>query len=837
MATFTVDLITGNIYLFNGNFTGSGSTPIVSGSTYPEVLNYGNLPIANTVTGEIYMVRVGSGTYPHDRKDAGFYYSAGGVWNALPSIPEYFKSDNFKVYDSVDHTKGIAFITSGITAGTFRNVKVQNSDGTVAYLTDLNTKVDTSIFNAYSGATNIRLNNIDDDMTFISGITDTKLNITDFNVYSGITETKFNTIHNYLGNGVISGFTITLDSGLTTISISKGLAVFYDYLPNSTTPIEFIKECSGRTGLIIDYLTSSVATYLAATTGGTIIQQTSPFSESDRRRYLPIGAVIHSNKTTINAVNNLPDVALGGFSQFNDLLDGLNNFNKSGNKFSPNGVNLSINKSNGYIFKRGVNFFIDTNNPHVRNLPALIAPANIRYRLSDGTEYADTNVISKYYESAVGVRSTLGNNDFTIQRITVFPSNLTRIQYGQHVYNSMDIAIRAITIETFTVEQNIAENGLLRAYLIVAGRTTNLSDEADAIFIECDKFGTMPLGGGGIIGTLQGAYDNSIIPQISTTTALGALTIKRGSAADTDTVLQIHNGTGGTASKIIGTGEGTFNGLILPKATGIGIKVDTVTPTFGWADMVGNITVRTGAGSGSAPTLAQYIGNIYQYSYGTVSGNIEVFNEYHVFHDFVPNTIMYIHTHWSTNVAPTGNVNWMYDVTYAKGYNQQAFATPVIIPVVSASTTAFNHMISEVQLSAPNGLILSTVNVSITSTSTTLTSATPLFTSADIGRTIAIVGAGVAGATLNTTITAFASSTSVTIANAASTTVTAQPNFRYVVINSNNIEPDGLLLVRTWRNSSRTADTLDVAPFLHFVDIHYQSTNLPTKNKNYPFYT
>jgi hypothetical protein len=36
MATFTIDLLTGDVYLFTGDFTGSGGTP-TSGATYPEV--------------------------------------------------------------------------------------------------------------------------------------------------------------------------------------------------------------------------------------------------------------------------------------------------------------------------------------------------------------------------------------------------------------------------------------------------------------------------------------------------------------------------------------------------------------------------------------------------------------------------------------------------------------------------------------------------------------------------------------------------------------------------------------------------------------------------------
>ena len=47
------------------------------------------------------------------------------------------------------------------------------------------------------------------------------------------------------------------------------------------------------------------------------------------------------------------------------------------------------------------------------------------------------------------------------------------------------------------------------------------------------------------------------------------------------------------------------------------------------------------------------------------------------------------------------------------------------------------------------------------------------------------------------------------------------------------IETDGLLAVMT----KLTANTTGVDPFLHYVDIHYQSTGLPTKNKAPNFYT
>lgn len=170
MATFTIDLLTGEIYLFSGDFSGSGSTP-TSGSTYPQVNNYTSLPSAASASGQIYLARSGVGTTVLNRHPAGLYYSTGSVWRYLGDTPDAFKSQNFQVIDSTDTSKSMMFQTSGITTGTNRILTIQNSDGTIAYLTDLNTKVNISAFADYTGTTT--------PATFLSK--------TAFNTYTGTT--------------------------------------------------------------------------------------------------------------------------------------------------------------------------------------------------------------------------------------------------------------------------------------------------------------------------------------------------------------------------------------------------------------------------------------------------------------------------------------------------------------------------------------------------------------------------------------------------------------------------------------------------------------------------
>lgn len=49
---------------------------------------------------------------------------------------------------------------------------------------------------------------------------------------------------------------------------------------------------------------------------------------------------------------------------------------------------------------------------------------------------------------------------------------------------------------------------------------------------------------------------------------------------------------------------------------------------------------------------------------------------------------------------------------------------------------------------------------------------------------------------------------------------------------SNHLEPDGVILTRT----ALTTNNMGVNPFVFYVDLHYQSTNIGTKNKSPNFY-
>lgn len=152
--------------------------------------------------------------------------------------------------------------------------------------------------------------------------------------------------------------------------------------------------------------------------------------------------------------------------------------------------------------------------------------------------------------------------------------------------------------------------------------------------------------------------------------------------------------------------------LVMDKASGGGMKVDLLNPTFGWRDIIGPIEIKT-AGA-TDPVWAVYRGSIYAYTFDTATA--EAFFTFHVPHDYVPGTDMHVHMHWSQIVVDSGgaagvpgNIEWSFDITYADGHGTAGgaadpFVAPITVTVVQqASTTQYGHMIAEVQFSNNGG--------------------------------------------------------------------------------------------------------------------------------------
>lgn len=375
-----------------------------------------------------------------------------------------------------------------------------------------------------------------------------------------------------LGTGITSFGGLTINADPSKFDVGALTAWFVDNTTDPMNPTRMEASFPANNGNSVTAMLTALATYVGVNSAGVIIQQTTPFTAAQRRTIIAIGQVIHSNHTIVNAVNNNPTVSYAPTNQLEDLMEGMGPFNMSGNVVSANGANLNINKTAGMIFKRGSNYVIDPLNPHQRTISSGTA-LTFRYRLQDSDEGADTTLIDPTQYDVAGVSTLVpAATNFTIQRVALFQTGLVRIQYGQAAYTNLANALAAIGTENFVYEQNIRENGLIIGYIVVRRNATDLSNAAQCQFVQAPKFAGGSAGGVGTVPTLQGAYNNSTTPEITTDATLGALSLKRGSAADTDAVLEIHNGAGTVKAQI--TGEGNFTGGIVDP-TRSDVKKDT----------------------------------------------------------------------------------------------------------------------------------------------------------------------------------------------------------------------------------------------------------------------
>lgn len=342
------------------------------------------------------------------------------------------------------------------------------------------------------------------------------------------------------GAGVATTFTIALGNGLIVDNITN---------PGTSTPISW----TAKTNVTVTNIGTQPLTFVAIDSGGNVIQSAVDFSETLHRQYIVIGTVIHTNLATVTAVNQGHHIASSGVAQLNDVMQSLGGFNVSGNVFSADGANLKLDKSQGEVFKQGANYATDASSPHnVTN--ASLNQLSFRYNNQTGAAGSSISDVDPNNYDLAGVTTSVPSNKFTIQRIFLFVSNLVAIQRGQTLYNSLADAKAAIQTETFLVNSSISPNGILRAFLIVKQGTTSLSSATDAFFLEAPKFGGTAGVGGLSVSTLQSAYDNSITPEILTDSTRGAVTMRRGSAADTDAVLEVQNNAG--SNKFLVQGDG-----------------------------------------------------------------------------------------------------------------------------------------------------------------------------------------------------------------------------------------------------------------------------------------
>lgn len=281
-------------------------------------------------------------------------------------------------------------------------------------------------------------------------------------------------------DGILSGCEIQTLSA-TQIRITAGRVGFTDYVTSSTNPPRSI-IIFPQTDVTITGIAIQPETYVAIKNDGTVQQQAGDWTNTQRRTHAPVGIAVHTNLVSINVVNKLPGVVRGGINTLHDFLIYHGREHK-GLVYSPNGVNLNINRTAGSLFLAGGNFYTNPLDPNVIALASGTA-LTFRYRTMAGEPAGDITAINpNLYNTTGGTLVAVPANDWTAQPVYVFPSGLTRIQYGQQTWPNLADAVVSFRDAPFTVEGNLSRNGVRVGWVIVREGAVDLSNPARALFV------------------------------------------------------------------------------------------------------------------------------------------------------------------------------------------------------------------------------------------------------------------------------------------------------------------------------------------------------------------
>lgn len=431
-----------------------------------------------------------------------------------------------------------------------------------------------------------------------------------------LTGTQFNSIQaghklaHFHSTGVSKGGFLSINTNPAKFDMTQAYLSFSDSSADSDNPVIKTVTCPALTAQTITNLATSDITYVLLDNTCTVIQQTTYPTAAQQRQYAFIGRLSHVNHTSLAAVINAQNFVVAPTSQLYDLFDAIGPFNVSGNIITPNGANLSINKSSGVIFRRSANVANSTQDPH--NLPLSGVTTINLYRTTQTIfgSSLNTTIDPANYDVGGTVTAIPGANaTSTNQRVFLLASNRLSVQYGQTTYNSLANAIAGIAKETFVINPNVSQIGILVGVISCTKNATDLSNSAQCVITRVGKFDTSGASAGSYATTnLQQAYNNSVTPQITTTTALGSLDIQRGSAADTDYVMRVLNGAGSLTAGFTGNGNLTASGVVSTGVTGTGKVVFDTAPTISGHPTIEGVTSTGATGTGkfvfdTSPTI------------------------------------------------------------------------------------------------------------------------------------------------------------------------------------------------------------------------------------------
>lgn len=314
---------------------------------------------------------------------------------------------------------------------------------------------------------------------YVSGSTNDLYFSQNGNGYANTTRLRW--LEGNLYTGLLNGGIITSASS-TTFNISSGSGIIVNLNAsinaNPYPTVQYV-NWGNLTNQTLTYLTSSIQTFVGIDSSGSIIQQTSPWTDGQYNTSIQIGTVLHQNKSTINGRISYPNVAYGYKQRTYDFIKAFGPLKLSGyTLFTSSSLGLTV--GNGTAFADGRNYQVDPNNPSYIIDPGTNTSKVFRYYQSGSDFVQDTNGglgytgidPTNYNPGGSGSLASVTPSRFTIQRVFWYPNSATQgivVYYGNAEYTTLSEGILGIATEVFSEVENTKQNAVYLGAIVIRG--------------------------------------------------------------------------------------------------------------------------------------------------------------------------------------------------------------------------------------------------------------------------------------------------------------------------------------------------------------------------------
>lgn len=328
--------------------------------------------------------------------------------------------------------------------------------------------------------------------------------------------------------GILTGGEVSINGGDNTkIDVAAGTGVVIDWT-DPVNPKKTLVSWSQSIAVPIPNLSLGFSNVWVTSAGVILVASGILGSPEVRRSRIQLQAVVHENGINISAIGRSSRPAYEVIQSLMDYVTNLGAITK-GNTCYNTSNDLSIAKLSGTTIFPFVNRSNSLQNPSILTMGAQNPIPNFIYTYQDGLGGFAINGVNSLLEpgqwdDGSGVLAVTPNNSYTVQRYYfIAATNTVIITYGQTVYASLTDAKNGIFTEVPSVSPILDLTEFLTA-IVLKGNATDLSDLAQAEFLNISNGTTVTGGGGGVGDMTKAEYDTNANGIVDNSEALNGFT-------------------------------------------------------------------------------------------------------------------------------------------------------------------------------------------------------------------------------------------------------------------------------------------------------------------------